>query len=125
VIQAPVLLVEDEIDIRETARDLLELEGFEVLVAEHGREALDLLETGAEPGVIFLDLAMPVMTGGELLERLQASERLRRIPVVVVSGYADVAPAGAVACVTKPARVEVLLALARRHCRPAPAAAGP
>ena len=58
-----VLLVEDDVDVRNAACDLLESEGSTVIAAGDGREALDLLRAGLRPSVIVLDLTMPRMDG--------------------------------------------------------------
>ena len=66
----PVLIVEDDAPLRELLRRMLEREGYTVVEAEHGRAALDRLREGA-PGVILLDLMMPVMDGFEFLAELR------------------------------------------------------
>ena len=81
-----VLVVEDDEGIRETLKDLLELEGYDVAVAEHGRAAIEhLLEQGPDPDVIVLDLMMPVMNGEEFRQRQLEDERWAQIPVLVIS----------------------------------------
>jgi len=81
-----ILLVEDNADLRELVGFVLRHEGYDVLEAENGREALDQLETMQPlPDLILLDLMMPVMTGSELLEILQEREQLASLPVVVLS----------------------------------------
>lgn len=64
-------------------------EGYQVLEAENGAEALAILEKET-PCVILLDLMMPVMSGSEFLARAQADARLAKIPVVVFSAMTDV-----------------------------------
>lgn len=109
-----VLVVDDDDAIRETLRDLLQEEGYNVLVASNGREALDTLEHATEnPAVVLLDLMMPVMTGWEVLEELSRSEPLARIPVVIVSAMC--AP-GAAAFLPKPVRMSNLLEVVARYC---------
>ncbi|WP_189453192.1 response regulator [Cognatilysobacter bugurensis] len=77
-----VLMVDDCRDLRETVGAILRHQGLEVAVAEHGRAALDLLARGPEPGLILLDLMMPVMDGWAFLEACRARpERLQRIVV--------------------------------------------
>ena len=80
-----ILIVEDDSEILETLRMLLVEEQFHVLTARNGREALDVLGR-FRPAMIVLDLMMPVMSGYELVERLNSDENLADIPVVVVSG---------------------------------------
>ena len=113
-----LLIVEDDREIRELLSEVLADEGYRVREARHGREALDLLQDDrAElPSLILLDLMMPVLDGLEVLDALAASERLRRIPVIV----ATAAPEKAVgrsftAIVKKPYVIGTLLEEIRRH----------
>src|SRR4029078_11962162 len=80
-----VLVVDDEDDIRETIRTILEDEGYEAYGASNGSEALNLLHDIPRPCVILLDLMMPVMDGWKLLEVLKEDDPLATIPVPVVS----------------------------------------
>jgi CheY-like chemotaxis protein len=79
-----VLVVEDDYAIRETLRDLLQDEGYPVLSASNGQEALTLLEH-CSPRLILLDLMMPVMDGREFRLAQRSDPALARIPVVVIS----------------------------------------
>ncbi len=83
----PILVIEDDDDIRETIRDVLQDEGYRVDTAANGREAIDHLQDGHLPAVILLDLMMPVMNGAEFLDELSADPRLVTIPVIVVSAW--------------------------------------
>lgn len=114
-----VLVVEDDEDVRDTFHDVLEDEGYDVLVASNGREALDVLGGGARPSVVLLDLMMPVMNGWQMLETLRADGELSKIPVVVVSavGHPTSLPPGARSFLPKPVSVATLLAAVERHCR--------
>jgi CheY-like chemotaxis protein len=81
-----ILLVEDDFAIRETVADVLEGEGFEVACAANGEEALARLGDGSsQPGVILLDLMMPVMDGWAFRSAQRLDPRIAGIPVVVVS----------------------------------------
>jgi CheY-like chemotaxis protein len=73
-----VLVVDDEEPIRETLRDLLEDEGYDVEEAADGREALAALERSIAPCVVLLDLVMPHMDGLEVLRRVAADAALAR-----------------------------------------------
>jgi CheY-like chemotaxis protein len=81
----PVLVVEDDPDLREMMEQLLHLEGFAPLTAPNGQEALNLLHAGAPVKVILLDLMMPVMDGWEFRRQQRADPKLAAIPVVVMS----------------------------------------
>jgi CheY-like chemotaxis protein len=80
-----VLVVDDEVEIREALRDVLEDAGYSVAEAAHGREALDYLAVNSTPHVILLDLFMPVMDGWELIKKLRTSPHTAAIPVIVVT----------------------------------------
>jgi CheY-like chemotaxis protein len=82
-----VLIVEDYDDTREMLAETLRDEGCEVLEAENGERALALLDSPStkQPCLVLLDLAMPVMSGTEMLQVLDARGRLDELPVVVLS----------------------------------------
>ncbi len=84
---AHILVIEDDPDIRDTLRQILEMQGYRVDVAAHGREGLDALAGGMRPNLILLDLMMPVMNGWEFLStrRTQSDAEAGRIPVVLIS----------------------------------------
>ena len=79
-----VLVVDDDESARQTICEMLEGEGYDVLVAEHGHAALELL-ANEQPDLIFLDLMMPVMDGFDFLAELRKEPAHREIPVVVVT----------------------------------------
>lgn len=85
----PILVVDDDPDIRDSIASALEIEGHHVLMAENGKAALDLLlslKESERPRCIMLDLMMPVMTGEEFLKAVEADYKdLKSIPVVVAS----------------------------------------
>lgn len=97
-----ILIVEDDLAIRESLRDLLLEEGYRVAEAAHGGEALEQLAREA-PSLILLDLWMPVMTGGEFLERLEAP-----LPVLILTAANEDGPPGYVT-LRKPIGLERLL----------------
>jgi CheY-like chemotaxis protein len=111
-----VLVVEDDLDIRETMRDVLEGEGHRVLTARHGREALELLPALAPPRLVILDLVMPVMDGIEFLREL-ARRRADDVAVLVVSASSTVAPPPGTPVLRKPVQLETLLERVETLCR--------
>jgi CheY-like chemotaxis protein len=111
-----VVVVDDDADVRATVRTLLEVRGYRVLTAGNGHEALELLSEHGAPGLILLDLRMPLMTGEQLLGLLQRDPVLREIPVVVVSGNDEQPPAGTQSCLMKPFRLRELLHVVRQYC---------
>ncbi|MCC7051879.1 MAG: response regulator [Gemmatimonadaceae bacterium] len=81
-----ILLVDDDGGPRETLRRVLTHEGFEVLAVASGPEALLMLdERGTEIRLLLTDFMMPLMTGGQLLERVR--ERWPELPALVMSGF--------------------------------------
>ncbi|UCB49802.1 MAG: response regulator, partial [Deltaproteobacteria bacterium] len=80
-----VLLVEDDANMRDLLRRMLEKEGWAVAEAENGRAALERIAE-EEPALILLDLMMPEMDGFELVAELRKHEVWRSIPIVVLTG---------------------------------------
>ena len=81
-----VLIVEDDNDLREAYIMILQSEGIDVYAAENGKKALDILHEKGDPGIIFLDLRMPVMDGLEFLKVYDAPAH-EGTEVVVFSNY--------------------------------------
>jgi signal transduction histidine kinase/FixJ family two-component response regulator len=83
-----VLVVDDEMAVREVLREALEAEGCEVLVAESGEKALQLYDArGGRIDVVFTDIGMPEMSGWELASEIR--KRSETVPLAIVSGWAD------------------------------------
>ncbi len=80
-----VLVIDDDADIRDALRDVLEVEGFAVVEAADGQQALNYLYGHAKPAVILLDLFMPVMNGWEFARHLRSHSQLCQIPVIAVT----------------------------------------
>jgi CheY-like chemotaxis protein len=110
------MVVEDDPDIRECVRLILEGQGFSVVTAGNGAEAEVALARMDEPCVVLLDLMMPVMNGWEFLERLERAGRLDGIRVVAVSAAPVQLPTGLVEFMPKPVGVEQLIATVRQYC---------
>src|SRR5690242_10127431 len=86
----PIMVVEDDEEIRETLVDLLHDHGYEAIGARDGRDALDTLAHAKElPCLIVLDLMMPVMDGKAFREAQLQDPSLSKIPVLVISAYHD------------------------------------
>jgi len=79
-----ILVVEDEEGLRFLYEEELKAEGYEVLIARNGREAIEQLEKG-KPDLIILDIVMPVMNGMEALGRIVGKDR--KIPIILNSSY--------------------------------------
>jgi two-component system response regulator CpxR len=110
-----VLLVEDDLDVRDTLQDLLESEGFDVVPAANGMQAIDFLTLNDPPGadLVILDLMMPMVSGWEVLEAMTADDRLSHIPVIVLSAMGGEPPDRASGFVRKPFALETLVAAIR------------
>lgn len=106
-IQPSVLVIDDDEAVRQTLVELLEFNGYTVISAENGITGL-ALACREHPSLIITDVAMPGMTGFELLEQFRADERLRNTPVIVISAKIDRATTrrgmelGAADFITKP-----------------------
>ena len=81
----PILVVDDDTDLRETLGELLEDEGYDAHLCENGRVALDRLRQGERPALILLDLMMPEMNGWQFREEQLRDERFAGIPVIVMT----------------------------------------
>jgi DNA-binding response OmpR family regulator len=111
--------VDDDEDLRTALGHFLAEEGFQVHTARDGRDALTLLREIEPPGLILLDLMMPVMNGSQFLAERGRDAALSRIPVVIMSAWTKEwrgETVGAEDVVTKPVRPEQLLALVERYC---------
>jgi CheY-like chemotaxis protein len=118
-----ILVVEDDPDIRFGLAVLLEDEGYEVVTAANGREALAQLHAmPVAPCVILLDLMMPDMDGWEFRAEQRREPLLASIPVIVLSAAADLptrtAKLGVAGVMQKPIHVGELLKTIKRHCPP-------
>ncbi len=106
-----VMVVEDDEGIRDALCDLLAAEGYEVVPAFNGADALERLRSGVRPDVILLDLMMPVMDGWAFRAEQRRDPALAEIPVVVItaSRNADVASLEPRAFLRKPIDFDELL----------------
>jgi CheY-like chemotaxis protein len=112
-----VLIIEDDHGIRDALRMCLEFEGYKVFAAENGKEGLELLRKISPPGLILLDLLMPVMDGWEFMERVKQEISLSSIPIAIVTAYADRAHGiQGKEIVRKPVDFDALRVLVARHC---------
>ena len=79
-----ILVVDDEVDLVETVRFSLELEGYDVLVAYNGEEALNQARK-ENPDLILLDLMLPKLDGYKVCRLLKFDERYKHIPVLMLT----------------------------------------
>jgi CheY-like chemotaxis protein len=117
-----ILLVEDDPDIRADLAEILIEEGFSVDTAVHGRHALEQMRLGPLPDLVLLDLMMPIMDGFQFRREQLADPLLADVPVLVVSGAADmlahVQSIKAHGVVRKPFKVDQILAAITRAMPP-------
>lgn len=113
-----ILLVEDDPDIRVALAELLEEEGFGVMCAADGAEALALLRERAKPQVILLDLMMPNMSGQDFRAAQLRDPAIADIPTLVLSADGKATDKarqlGVLGAVKKPIELDELIATLRR-----------
>ncbi|MDD5681258.1 MAG: response regulator [Candidatus Omnitrophica bacterium] len=83
-----ILIIDDEPDLLRITTYRLRKAGYEILTAVNGKEALDLLEKEL-PGLIFLDLRLPLISGRDVCKHIKADKRLKNIPVVLFTASSD------------------------------------
>ena len=112
-----VLVVDDDPDIRESLCDLIGDQGYRVLAAANGKEALAILRGGERVCVILLDLMMPVMDGWAFRQEQQTDEALAQIPVVVITASGKTNGAFAkVLVLRKPLRFDTVIGAVQERC---------
>ena len=116
-----ILVVDDERAVRESLRRALELEGYEIELADDGIAALEALEANGEPDAMILDVLMPGLDGLEVARRLRRGGS--RLPILMLTARVEVddrvagLDAGADDYVTKPFALDELLARVRALLR--------
>ncbi len=110
-----ILLVEDDAVLQGAMKMMLEWEGYRVTCAANGQEALDRLRDSAPPGLIVLDLMMPVLDGWQFLDDRQHDPALADIPVLVVTALDEPNLPGTVGQIQKPFQPPELLEAIRQH----------
>jgi CheY-like chemotaxis protein len=113
-----VLVVDDDLDIRNTVAGILQDEGYQVAKAGNGQEALNYLTApgNARPRLILLDLMMPIMDGPTFREHQQQRPELATIPILVFTAFGNPTDVSwAVGRLTKPLRLESLLTMIAKH----------
>ena len=113
-----ILMVEDDLDIRENLTEFLISEGYAVQTAADGQQALDFLREASDlPQVILLDLRMPNMDGFRFRAEQEKDARLALIPVILMTADAQIEAEkiriGAKAYVKKPIDIEALAEMLR------------
>ena len=115
-----ILIVEDDDDVRGALAAVLEEEGYSVLEARHGEEALRALRGPVAVCLILLDLFMPTMNGWAFRDAQRRDPDLSAIPVIVLSADSaavkSAASMGVVDYMVKPVDFDRLLKLIALHC---------
>lgn len=117
--RGPILIVEDDFDVRGALAEVLSDCGFDVRAASDGVEALELLDAGLVPRVILLDLMMPRMDGVELRRRLLECDAYAALPVVLLTADRRDDERGGLVVdgkLSKPVDLDDLLAVVTRYC---------
>ena len=116
--QTSILIVEDDMDLREALGDTLRLAGYHTELVQDGRLALDAIESTA-PAMVITDIQMPRMDGHTLLKHIK--QRWPDLPVMLMTAYGSIQKAveamreGAVDYLTKPFEAEVLVNMVGRY----------
>lgn len=109
-----ILVADDELDIVKVISSLLRRNGFEVVVAYDGGEALEMAERH-RPDLVLLDIQMPASIGLSVLSNLKSSPGTANIPVLIISGFdstesrSEASKAGATGFISKPFSLKKLL----------------
>jgi len=114
-----ILVVDDDADLVAFLFSVLVDEGFSIVAASQGQQAMDLLERGVRPHLILIDLMLPRISGFDLLNHIRTDRSLRTIPTIVMTGASERAPIVADVVFEKPFDHRELLAAIHRLVAPA------
>jgi DNA-binding response OmpR family regulator len=85
-----IMIVEDDVFVMDIYQTKLEKEGFNVIVAANGLEAMKELEEKKNiPDIILLDIIMPYMDGMEVLKKIQVNDALKNIPIILLTNLSQ------------------------------------
>jgi two-component system, OmpR family, response regulator CpxR len=108
-----ILVVDDNARALRAMSELLQFEGFSVLTAQNGLDALNKMKAADHVSLVLLDLWMPVMDGWEVLRRKKGDPDLANVPVVVISAIPPVDLDGVESVLTKPIDLNQLMETVR------------
>ena len=112
------LIIEDDRDIVALFRHVLDLAGYRTEIVLHGKVAVEHLAK-SRPDIVLLDLGLPGISGGEILVMMRADERLKDVPVVVITAHphlVETLPVAPQLVLIKPVNIEQLSNLILRIC---------
>ncbi|WP_420238508.1 response regulator [Telmatobacter bradus] len=115
-----VLIVDDSATMVMSLKTSLTMNGYQVVTASHGKEALDKLEAGAKPNLIITDINMPVMGGMELIGKVRALSGFKYVPILTLTTEGDSAKRdegkrlGATGWIVKPCSGDDLLRVIKK-----------
>ena len=112
------LIIEDDRDIVALFRHVLDLAGYRTEIVLHGKVAVEYLSK-TRPDIVLLDLGLPGVSGSEILVMMREDERLKDVPVVVITAHphlAEILPAAPQLVLIKPVNIEQLSNLILRIC---------
>lgn len=112
------LIIEDDRDIVALFRHVLDLAGYRTEIVLHGQVAVEHL-ANSTPDIVLLDLSLPGVSGGEILVMMNADERLKHIPVVVITAHphlVETLPVAPQLVLIKPVNIEQMSNLILRIC---------
>jgi two-component system response regulator VicR len=114
-----VLVLDDDRDVSETIKELVEDQGFRAICAGDGREALTLLEK-ERPCLMLIDVFMPVMNGVQFLRAIRGNAELAGIPRVIMTGANDrmIGVKEDVSVLYKPVDFDALKRILHKYCGP-------
>src|SRR5215217_8230205 len=120
---ADILIVDDHLSLQMLLTLIVEGAGYRGVTANNGQDALTYLHASTNlPGLILLDVAMPIMTGWDFLRAQQQDARLATIPVVLMTALDrfdhEEASANVVAYLKKPIDLDALEELVHAQCQP-------
>lgn len=119
----PVLVVEDEKDIRTILEFMLSREGYDVTVAENGKVAKNIVDERDPVGLVLLDIMLPYFNGYEIITHIRSSEKWKSVPIIMLTSRPnekDIVEAlelGANDYVTKPFNTTELMARIKRNLK--------
>jgi CheY-like chemotaxis protein len=115
-----ILIVEDDRDVSQIIKDVIEAQGYRAITVTNGRDALGVLEE-ERPALMLIDLFMPVMSGAELLKAIKRNPQLADIPRVIMTAANDqmIGVREDLPVLYKPVDFEALTRLLQQFCGPA------